>query len=132
MSSGAPSSSHDGYSPQLPSTAASELRTTRRSSSGRPPRLRPLKGAVEGGSVEPVAAVATHDVPPKLGVVPRRHQSVLAGNVIVVHTLDRLGRTVRDTLNLIHERAERGVGGRNLADPSRPDGPARGRASRAV
>ena len=26
-----------------------------------------------------------------------------AGDVIVVHTLDRLGRTVRDTLNLIHE-----------------------------
>src|SRR3954453_3167974 len=25
-----------------------------------------------------------------------------AGDVIVVHTLDRLGRTVRDTLNLIH------------------------------
>ena len=25
------------------------------------------------------------------------------GDVIVVHTLDRLGRTVRDTLNLIHE-----------------------------
>ena len=33
-----------------------------------------------------------------------------AGDVIVVHTLDRLGRTVRDTLNLIHELAERGVG----------------------
>jgi DNA invertase Pin-like site-specific DNA recombinase len=26
--------------------------------------------------------------------------------VIVVYTLDRLGRTVRDTLNLIHELAE--------------------------
>jgi len=39
------------------------------------------------------------------------------GDVIVVHTLDRLGRTVRDTLNLIHELAERGVGIRNLADP---------------
>ena len=51
-----------------------------------------------------------------------------AGDVIVVHTLDRLGRTVRDTLNLIHELAERGVGVRNLADPikvdsSRPDDP---------
>jgi DNA invertase Pin-like site-specific DNA recombinase len=50
------------------------------------------------------------------------------GDVIVVHTLDRLGRTVRDTLNLIHELAERGVGIRNLADPirvdsSRPDDP---------
>lgn len=33
------------------------------------------------------------------------------GDVIVVHTLDRLGRTVRDTLNLIHELAERKVGG---------------------
>ena len=41
------------------------------------------------------------------------------GDVIVVHTLDRLGRTVRDTLNLIQELAERGVGVRNLADPSR-------------
>jgi DNA invertase Pin-like site-specific DNA recombinase len=50
------------------------------------------------------------------------------GDVIVVHTLDRLGRTVRDTLNLIHELSERGVGLRNLADPirvdsSRPDDP---------
>ncbi len=43
------------------------------------------------------------------------------GNVIVVHTLDRLGRTVRDTLNFIHELAERGVGVRNLADPIRVD-----------
>jgi DNA invertase Pin-like site-specific DNA recombinase len=50
------------------------------------------------------------------------------GDVIVVHTLDRLGRTVRDTLNLIHEFAERKVGVRNLADPikvdsSNPDDP---------
>ena len=37
------------------------------------------------------------------------------GDVIVVHTLDRLGRTVRDTLNLIHDLAERGVGVRTLA-----------------
>ncbi len=43
------------------------------------------------------------------------------GDVIVVHTLDRLGRTVRDILNLIHELAERGVGVRNLADPIRVD-----------
>ncbi len=43
------------------------------------------------------------------------------GDVIVVHTLDRLGRTVRDTLNLIHELQERGVGVRNLADPIRVD-----------
>ena len=39
------------------------------------------------------------------------------GDVLVVHTLDRLGRTVRDTLNLIHDLAQRGVGVRNLADP---------------
>jgi DNA invertase Pin-like site-specific DNA recombinase len=50
------------------------------------------------------------------------------GDVIVVHTLDRLGRTVRDTLNLIHELSERGIGVRNLADPikldsSKPDDP---------
>ncbi len=43
------------------------------------------------------------------------------GDVIVVHTLDRLGRTVRDTLNLIHDLAGRGVGVRNLADPIRLD-----------
>jgi len=50
------------------------------------------------------------------------------GDVIVVHTLDRLGRTVRDTLNLIHDLSERGVGVRNLADSikldsSNPDDP---------
>jgi DNA invertase Pin-like site-specific DNA recombinase len=44
-----------------------------------------------------------------------------SGDVIVVHTLDRLGRTVRDTLNLIHDLAGRGVGIRNLADPIRVD-----------
>jgi len=43
------------------------------------------------------------------------------GDVIVVHTLDPLGRTVRDTLNLIHDLAERGVGVRKLADPIRVD-----------
>ncbi|WP_427007715.1 recombinase family protein [Pseudarthrobacter sp. H2] len=32
------------------------------------------------------------------------------GDVIVVHTRDRLGRTVRDTLNLIHDLADHGVG----------------------
>lgn len=51
-----------------------------------------------------------------------------AGDVLVVHTLDRLGRTVRDTLNLVHELKERGVGVRTLADPlpidtSSPDSP---------
>jgi DNA invertase Pin-like site-specific DNA recombinase len=43
------------------------------------------------------------------------------GDVLVVHTLDRLGRTVRDTLNLIHDLAERGVGVRNLADAIKID-----------
>ncbi|MEV7574352.1 recombinase family protein [Pseudarthrobacter sp. NPDC089323] len=43
------------------------------------------------------------------------------GDVIVIHTLDRLGRTVRDTLNLMHELKERGVGVRTLADPLRID-----------
>jgi len=43
------------------------------------------------------------------------------GDVIVVHTLDRLGRTVRDTLHLIRELTERGVGVRNLADPIKVD-----------
>ncbi len=41
--------------------------------------------------------------------------------MIVVHTLDRLGRTVRDTLNLIHDLSERNIGIRNLADPIRID-----------
>jgi Resolvase, N terminal domain len=44
-----------------------------------------------------------------------------ASDGIVVHTLDRLGRTVRDTLNLIHELAERKIGVRNLADPIKVD-----------
>lgn len=43
------------------------------------------------------------------------------GDVIVVHTLDRLGRTVRDTLNLIHDLTDRGVGVCNLADPIKVD-----------
>lgn len=43
------------------------------------------------------------------------------GDVIVVHTLDRLGRTVRDTLNLIHDLTDRGVGVRNLADSIKVD-----------
>ncbi|WP_458782321.1 recombinase family protein [Arthrobacter sp. D3-16] len=51
-----------------------------------------------------------------------------SGDVLVVHTLDRLGRTVRDTLNMVHELKERDVGVRTLADPlpidtSRPDSP---------
>jgi DNA invertase Pin-like site-specific DNA recombinase len=67
---------------------------------------------------------ATTDRPGLRGVIACARE----GDVIVVHTLDRLGRTVRDTLNLIHELAERKVGVRNLADPikvdsSNPDDP---------
>lgn len=39
------------------------------------------------------------------------------GDVVVVYTLDRLGRNLRETLNLIHELRERGIGLRTLADP---------------
>jgi len=38
------------------------------------------------------------------------------GDRITVLTLDRLGRTVRDTLNLIHELDDRKIGLRNLAE----------------
>jgi DNA invertase Pin-like site-specific DNA recombinase len=40
-----------------------------------------------------------------------------AGDTIVVHTLDRLGRNIREVLNLIHELDGRGVNVRSLADP---------------
>ncbi|GAT71323.1 resolvase [Planomonospora sphaerica] len=40
-----------------------------------------------------------------------------AGDTIVVHTLDRIGRNLREVLNLVHDLAERGVGVRSLADP---------------
>ncbi|MGH3235702.1 MAG: recombinase family protein [Streptosporangiaceae bacterium] len=39
------------------------------------------------------------------------------GDTIVVHTLDRVGRNLREVLNLLHGLAERGVGIRSLADP---------------
>jgi DNA invertase Pin-like site-specific DNA recombinase len=39
------------------------------------------------------------------------------GDTIVVYTLDRLGRNLREVLNLVHDLAERGIGGRSLADP---------------
>jgi DNA invertase Pin-like site-specific DNA recombinase len=39
------------------------------------------------------------------------------GDVIVAHTLDRLGRNLREVLNLVHDLAERGIGIRTLADP---------------
>ena len=67
---------------------------------------------------------ATRDRPGLRGALDHAR----AGDVIVVHTLDRLGRTVRDTLNLMHELKGRGVGLRTLADPlpidtSNPDSP---------
>ncbi|WP_019900468.1 recombinase family protein [Salinispora arenicola] len=40
-----------------------------------------------------------------------------AGDTIVVYTLDRLGRNLREVLNLVHDLAERGIGVRSLADP---------------
>jgi DNA invertase Pin-like site-specific DNA recombinase len=39
------------------------------------------------------------------------------GDTIVVHTLDRIGRNLREVLNLVHDLAARGVGIRSLADP---------------
>lgn len=40
-----------------------------------------------------------------------------SGDTIVVHTLDRLGRNLREVLNLIHDLGERGITIRTLADP---------------
>lgn len=40
-----------------------------------------------------------------------------AGDQIVVYTLDRFGRNLREVLNLVHELSERGVHVRSLADP---------------
>lgn len=39
------------------------------------------------------------------------------GDTIVVYTLDRLGRNLREVLNLVHDLNDRGVGVRSLADP---------------
>jgi DNA invertase Pin-like site-specific DNA recombinase len=39
------------------------------------------------------------------------------GDMIVVHTLDRLGRNLREVLNLVNDLAERGIAVRSLADP---------------
>lgn len=39
------------------------------------------------------------------------------GDTIVAYTLDRLGRNLREVLNLIHDRSEKGIGVRTLADP---------------
>jgi DNA invertase Pin-like site-specific DNA recombinase len=35
----------------------------------------------------------------------------------VVHTLGRIGRNLREVLNLVHELSERGIGVWSLADP---------------
>ena len=43
------------------------------------------------------------------------------GDTIVVHTLDRLGRNLREVLNLVHELNEQKIGVRSLADPIRID-----------
>ncbi|HEY0933179.1 MAG TPA: recombinase family protein [Trebonia sp.] len=40
-----------------------------------------------------------------------------SGDTIVVYTLDRLGRNLRDVLNLVHDLSEQGIGVRSLADP---------------
>ncbi|WP_157255227.1 recombinase family protein [Nonomuraea typhae] len=39
------------------------------------------------------------------------------GDTIVVHTLDRLGRNLREVLNLVHDLNEKQIGVRSLADP---------------
>ncbi|SHK98624.1 Site-specific DNA recombinase [Nocardiopsis flavescens] len=39
------------------------------------------------------------------------------GDTVLVHTLDRLGRNLREVLNLVHDLDEKGIGVRSLADP---------------
>src|SRR5213076_359883 len=39
------------------------------------------------------------------------------GDTVVVHTLDRLGRNLREVLNLVHDLGERRVGVKTLSDP---------------
>jgi DNA invertase Pin-like site-specific DNA recombinase len=39
------------------------------------------------------------------------------GDTVVVHTLDRLGRNLREVLNLVHDLNEKQIGVRSLADP---------------
>ncbi|MGH8921661.1 MAG: recombinase family protein [Actinomycetes bacterium] len=39
------------------------------------------------------------------------------GDTIVAYTLDRLGRNLREVLNLVHDLGEKGIGVRSLADP---------------
>ncbi len=40
-----------------------------------------------------------------------------SGDTIVVHTLDRLGRNLREVLNLVHDLSGKHIGVRSLADP---------------
>jgi DNA invertase Pin-like site-specific DNA recombinase len=40
-----------------------------------------------------------------------------SGDTIVVHTLDRLGRNLREVLNLVHDLSAKHIGVRSLADP---------------
>ena len=47
--------------------------------------------------------------------------AVRPGDTIVVCTLDRLGRNLRETLNMIHDLAERGVYLRSLTDSQQVD-----------
>jgi DNA invertase Pin-like site-specific DNA recombinase len=39
------------------------------------------------------------------------------GDTIIVYTLDRLGRNLREVLNLVHDLSEKGIGVRSLGDP---------------
>lgn len=39
------------------------------------------------------------------------------GDTVVVHTLDRIGRSLREVLNLVHDLAAKDIGVRSLADP---------------
>jgi DNA invertase Pin-like site-specific DNA recombinase len=43
------------------------------------------------------------------------------GDTVVAYTLDRLGRNLREVLNLVHELGEKNIGVRTLADPIRID-----------
>jgi DNA invertase Pin-like site-specific DNA recombinase len=51
---------------------------------------------------------------------------VRPGDTIVVYTLDRLGRNLREMLNLVHDLGERGVRVKSLADPMPVDTAAEG------
>ncbi|WP_273652988.1 recombinase family protein [Cellulomonas fimi] len=81
-----------------------------------------------------LAAMATEGIPEDRTFVDKATgahtqrpglQALLAyarpGDVVVVYTLDRLGRSLRDTLNLVAELKDRGIGLRTIADPIRID-----------